>query len=468
MLTLLGLAAALAAPAAPRPAAVRERPDLTAVPLYRLIDDARPKVSIWTNSTNPYQRGDRVRVYLSAQTDAYVMVLRIDTDGRVRVLYPVEPWQDDFVRGGRTFEILGRDDDNAFDVDDYPGVGYVFAVASDDPIHFDQFVRGDHWDYRTIADGRVRGDPYVALTDFANQLVGQSDWDYDITSYDVEQHYDYPRFLCYDCHAYAAYSYWDPYTQYCPRFRIVVYNDPYYYPYYYGGRRVSVVRPIRPQPRFVFKDYSGTGQYVTQHDRRPIRPTGDGGQTFVPDRGRTGADLGGRGSIPAPQGFGRRPVRPDVSGGIGQPGQPPSREVQPDVGGIGPMRRPVTGGQGQGNRQDPNAPPQPDQNRGRRPEVNPPAGGQAQPQPQPRQPQGNEVRPERRPEVQPPQRVEPQRQPYRPPEEPRRVEPRNEAPPRIERPAPQPRVDRPPPERPRDQPPRGGGGGQPELRRRKP
>ncbi|MGH7734359.1 MAG: DUF4384 domain-containing protein, partial [Gemmatimonadales bacterium] len=416
MLTLLGLAAALAAPA-PHvvPLAVRERRDPSATPLYRVIGDARPQVSVWTNSTDPYQRGDRARVYVSAETDAYVMVLRIDTDGRVRVLYPVEPWQDDFVRGGRTFEVLGRDEDNAFDVDDNPGVGYIFAVASADPIKFDQFVRGDHWDYRTIADGRVAGDPYVALTDFANQLEGESDWDYDITSYDVEQHYNYPRFLCYDCHAYAAYSYWDPYAQQCPRFRIVMYNDPYYYPYYYGGRRVSVVRPIRPQPRFVFKDYSGSGTYVTQVGRRPIRPTtaggtggpGSTGQGFVIDRGRTGADLGGRGSIPAPQGYGRRPVRPDAGGGSAAP---QGRQVQPDIGGIGPMRSPATGGAGEGNGKTPNVTPRPETNGGgrpetnggRRPEIDPKAGGQPQAQPpadRQGQSQGNQGRPERRPET---------------------------------------------------------------------
>ena len=28
-----------------------------------------------------------------------------------------------------------------------------------------------------------------------------------------------PRFLCYDCHAYASYAYWDPYAYACVRFR---------------------------------------------------------------------------------------------------------------------------------------------------------------------------------------------------------------------------------------------------------
>ncbi|MFI5235092.1 MAG: DUF4384 domain-containing protein [Gemmatimonadales bacterium] len=442
MLFALGLLAGLTGPAIPpRPAiaATRSAP----IPLYRIIGEARPKISVWTNSTDPYQRGDRVRVYVSAETDAYVTVLRVDTDGRVRVLYPVEPWQDNFVRGGRTFEVIGRDDDNAFDVDDNPGVGYVFAVASADSFAYTGFIRGDHWDYRTIADGRVSGDPYVALTDFASKITAQGDWDYDITPYYVEKHYDYPRFVCYDCHAYASYSAWDPYSSYCPRFRIVIYNDPYYYPYYYGGRRVAVVRPFRPEARFVFKDYNGNvggGGYVTVLDRRPVRPTGNGSTIVVPDRGRTGADIGGRGSIPTPQGFiaGRRPDR--NGGGVSGQG------VQPDIGGTGTMRRP-TGNGGQ---------PQPDPNGGRRIEPNQPPP-HANPQPDPnggRRVEPNQPPPHANPQPDPNggRRVEPNRPPERRPEPQPRAEPRREPP-----------HANPQPER------RGGGGGhQPELRRRRP
>lgn len=445
MLTLIGLLASVAGSATPFPAHGVVAPRLGVnAPLYRLLgDDARPKVSVWTNSTDPYQRGDRVRVYVSAETDAYVTVLRVDTDGRIRMLYPIEPWQDNFVRGGRTFEVLGRDDDNAFDVDDYPGVGYVFAVASADPFTYDQFVRNDHWDYRGIADGRVTGDPYVTLTDFAGKITGQDDWDYDITPYYVDKAYEYPRFICYNCHAYASYSYWDPYSEYCPRFRVVVYNDPYYYPYYYGGRRTVVIRPIRPQPRFIFKDNAGGGatNYVTNVDRRPIRPTGDGGTNFIPDRGRTGADVGGRGSIPTPQGYGQRPMRP--TGGGANPG---TGQVQPDVGGIGSMRRPVAGDQGQtgtpGGAVTPNVTPRTDPNTGRRMEPNTPPPQNGNPQQN-----GNQ---------QPQRRVEPRPMPEpRPPE---RAEPRRESPPpRVERPAPHPEGRR-----------GGGGGGGPELRRRRP
>ena len=260
--------------------------------------DYRPRVEVWTDrGDGPYARGQGVRIHFRADRDAFVTILRVDTDGRVRVLFPREPWEDNFARGGRDYEVQGGADRDAFYVDDYPGVGYIFAVAAGDPFVYDQIETSDHWDYRTIADGRVRGDPYVALTELAQRIVpdGYSDWDYDIAPYYVQQHYDYPRFLCYDCHSYVSYPYWSPYDYTCVRFRIVVFDDPYYYPYrYYGGTRVVFTRPYRPEPRFIFKDRQTSDAFITRVRERPVN---DDRRRDVGVRGR---DLGGTGVIPPP------------------------------------------------------------------------------------------------------------------------------------------------------------------------
>ena len=288
MLTTLALFASLSGPPGAPVVATR-------------LDSDRSRVSVWTDrGDDPYQTGRSARVYVRADRDAYVTIFRVDTDGQIRVLFPRDPWEDNFVRGDREFEVQDTRDDDAFYVDDYPGVGYIFAVASPAPFDYDAITSGDHWDYRVVSDGRVRGDPYVALTDLAQRIVPENDndWDYDLVPYYVERHYDYPRFLCYDCHSYASYSTWDPYAYSCVRFRIVEFDDPYYYPYrYYGGTRVVFTRPYRPEPRFIFKDRDGVGddRFVT-HARERDRPDNDNTR-----RGVRGIDVGGRGSIPVPE-----------------------------------------------------------------------------------------------------------------------------------------------------------------------
>ncbi|MGE5801231.1 MAG: DUF4384 domain-containing protein [Gemmatimonadota bacterium] len=459
----------------------------TPVPVVRQPHFYRPRIELWTNRGDGavYTRGESVQLYFRLDQDAYVTIFRVDTDGRVRVLFPREPWEDNFARGGREFQVdgnqLGRD---AFAIDDYAGVGYLFAVAAPDPFTYDQIESGDHWDYRVIADGRVRGDPYVALTELAQRIVpeGYADWDYDIVSYNVEQHYDYPRFLCYDCHSYVSYPYWDPYYYSCVRFRMYVYDDPWYYPYrYYGGGRVVFVRPYRPQPRFIFKDWGADRPtregFVTRERERPVsdRPVNDNTR-----RGVTGRDLGGLGIIPPPNVRDRRGqtgtdggnIRVDTRGGRGRTDDAGTTNDRPtdDRGG----RR---GNEGTGNVTD-----RPTNDGGgrrgsegatERPMVLPPRERQQEQQAK----EPRRVEPRNEPRREEPRRVEPRNEPRR--EEPRRVEPRNEprsqprAEPRNEprhEPRSQPRAEprNEPRSQPRAEPAREKPRNEPEVRRRKP
>jgi hypothetical protein len=262
------------------------------------------QVAVWTDRDDPYDRGDGARVYVSAERPAHVAVFRVDTDGRLRVLFPREPWGDSWVRESGRLEVAGARGGRAFAVDDDPGVGYLLAVASPRPLDFDDIARGDHWDYRAIEGGRIAGDPYVALADLAARIAPDDDYDYDISPYYVERRYEYPRFVCYDCHAYAKYDEWDPYRRACARFRVVIYDDPRYYPYRAGrGRNVVVQRAHRPEPRFVFRDADPEREYVTRV------PTGGAGEYRQRQTiGRTSRDVGGPGSVPAPSLSADRPA----------------------------------------------------------------------------------------------------------------------------------------------------------------
>ncbi|HWC74441.1 MAG TPA: DUF4384 domain-containing protein [Gemmatimonadales bacterium] len=419
----------------------------------------RPRIELWTDRGDAavYTRGDRVRVSFRLDQDAYVTIFRVDTDGRVRVLFPREPYEDNFARGGREFEVdgqyLNRD---AFMIDDYPGVGYLFAVASADPFTYDGIQTNDHWDYRVIADGRVRGDPYVAMTDLAQRIVpeGYADWDYDVVSYNVERHYDYPRFLCYDCHSYVSYSSWDPYYTSCVRFRMYVYDDPWYYPYrYYGGERVVFVRPYRPQPRFIFKDWGSSRpsreEFVTRERERPANDN--------TRRGVTGRDIGGRGVIPPPDVRDRnmQPVRLRDDLGSSNGGRSGTTGVNGNTGSENDRRGNLNNSGRPENRDRPDQP--------QEPRVQPTVRGDDQRPAEPRvvvEPRRDEPR-----RVEPrtePRRDEPRVEPRR--DEPRQVQPRVE--PRREESRPQretraePRQSPPPPPPPARN--------EPEVRRRKP
>ncbi|HTS87777.1 MAG TPA: DUF4384 domain-containing protein [Gemmatimonadales bacterium] len=158
-----------------------------------------------------YSRGDQARVRVRAEKDGYLVVLRADAEGHVRILYPLGPDDPGAIRGGKDFEIRGRGDRQAFTVDDRQGSGMVLAAWSAEPFHYDQFSRNGHWDYRALGAAQVGDDPESGLLDIVDGLAS-GHYEYDTQTYTVEAYT--PRHY---------YSGW-----YGPGF-----YDPWYWPYYY-------------------------------------------------------------------------------------------------------------------------------------------------------------------------------------------------------------------------------------------
>ena len=103
---------ALAAPSGGPGRAVATPPISAYAAALRQLAYEGPHIQLWTDRDDGtvYHRGDRVRVYFRTDEDAYVTLFRVDTDGRVRVLFPADPWDDNFARGGRAYEVRPRDD----------------------------------------------------------------------------------------------------------------------------------------------------------------------------------------------------------------------------------------------------------------------------------------------------------------------------------------------------------------------
>ena len=186
-----------------------------------------PPIRLSLNSAGNYERGDRAKVRLRVAEDGYVIVLRADAAGRVRMLFPLDPRDDNFVRGGRDYELAGRGGRETFFVDDRTGAGTVLAARSDDPFHFDRFTRGDHWDYRVLTGERMRDDPEAGLVDLVSAMADSAHFDYDVVGYSVDGAERY---------SYRHYGYRPGYHigigfHYGARYRCGYY-DPFYDPYY--------------------------------------------------------------------------------------------------------------------------------------------------------------------------------------------------------------------------------------------
>jgi hypothetical protein len=175
-------------------------------PVTARLDD--PPIRVWFNEDGKYVYGDKAGVYVQAAADGYVVVLRSDARGNVRLLSPLDPDADQRVSAGKKYEAKGRGGREAFVVEDTSGQGLVLAAWSSTPFHLDRFARNGHWDPDALNDGggglsTASDDPEVRLLSLVDAMSPGGHYRYDAEPYIVLA----PRVA----RAYPSYLYAYPY-----------------------------------------------------------------------------------------------------------------------------------------------------------------------------------------------------------------------------------------------------------------
>jgi hypothetical protein len=199
-----------------------------------------PPVKVWLSSKGDFFLGETAKTYAQTKEDGYLVVLHADARGRIRVLFPIDPTDDQFVRGGKKHELKGRGNREAFVVDD-SGRGSVFAAYSKSRFAVEKFTQNGHWDYRALALDSANADPEAELMDIVHEMQPVERYTYDVATYVVtDPRYAYrgrPRMAP----VWGGRGGW-----YSPRVGVSillgprwgrgVYGRSYFYdPFYYGG-----------------------------------------------------------------------------------------------------------------------------------------------------------------------------------------------------------------------------------------
>ena len=174
-----------------------------------------PPVRVWFNSGGDFDYGDRAKVYAKSAQDGYLIVLRSDGAGHVRVLFPLDPQGEQRITGGKKYELKGRGDREAFVADDSGGHGSVLAAISESPFRADQLTQNGHWDIQALSTPRVRDDPEAGLLELVDRMKEPNQrFDYDVATYVVSRHYARDRDLY--AYPYDGYGWWgyDPWWGY--------------------------------------------------------------------------------------------------------------------------------------------------------------------------------------------------------------------------------------------------------------
>ena len=192
---------------------------------------ADPPVRVWFNSNGDYEFGNRAKVYAQAAQDGNLVVLRADAAGHVRVLFPIDPADDQRVGARKKYELKGRGGREAFVADDTTGHGTVLAAVAETPFRFEQFEKNGHWDYSALSDSTVRADPEAGLMDLVQRMQAAGDhFDFDVAAYTVSSP---PRYVGW-VYPYAWRGPWDPWYGgywYGPRLGVGLrFGDPFFGP----------------------------------------------------------------------------------------------------------------------------------------------------------------------------------------------------------------------------------------------
>lgn len=282
---------------------------------------AQPPIRLWMNNDGRFREGDYVRVQVDAEASGFLLVLQYDPFGRLRVLFPLDPRDDNRVIAGRRYEVRDEAGRFAFRADG-DGPGLIYSAIAPDPWRFDEVVRDGRWDYDRLAIDRRSEDAEPELTELVQRLAGPGGFDYDVQDYQVygassrsttviyrDYSYGYgPYGYCdwywsswgcrgfrfglsfgYDPYSYGYYGY--PYRSY--------YGYPYYFPRYpvvsvprvpraiVSGRprnytvtpvrprafgTGAIGRPVNPPPAIDWRNRTPSARPARPIDRREFRP----------------------------------------------------------------------------------------------------------------------------------------------------------------------------------------------------
>jgi len=98
---------------------------------YHEDEPAGFDIEVWVdNEDGIYYSGDEIVVYFEATRDCYAAVYSIDTRGQVNLLFPEDPGDDGFIRGGEMYSVPGRFGEYDLIVSGPEGIEHIQAVGT--------------------------------------------------------------------------------------------------------------------------------------------------------------------------------------------------------------------------------------------------------------------------------------------------------------------------------------------------
>jgi hypothetical protein len=250
-----------------------------------------PQVEVWLDERSLHF-GDLVRPSVATDPEAYLTVIRVTTDGQLRVLYPQYPNQQVKYQPGQfANDRLPVTTTEAFSVRESNGTGFIFAIASYYRFNYRYYTTGARWSTTRLSSAGRFGSPFQIVRSFVEEITEGSDaYSMDYVMYDTDasgyrsryaarhRYYAFDDYydLCLNAFSYSYYNYCRGYSAYGTPY--IIAGAPRY-PGHPAPRKNMKIRPLVHDP-------------VLPHPPREPQPVE--GRQALPDRDRFEAERQGR------------------------------------------------------------------------------------------------------------------------------------------------------------------------------
>ena len=133
--------------------------ELSSDPLSQIANLKQHKpsfnIDIWTDKKR-YRVGEEIRFHFRSDRNCYLTLIDYDPNGNVKVLFPNHYYRDNFIRGGETYVIPGREYGFKLTIEPPLGIERLKAIATTEPLSLFQLDFTKSF-FPTIERGNTRG-----------------------------------------------------------------------------------------------------------------------------------------------------------------------------------------------------------------------------------------------------------------------------------------------------------------------
>jgi len=160
--------------------------DLWAERVSKDVNLSRDINVVPVKSGETFKIGDKINIKFKSSMDCYLTLLNIGTSGKLTILYPNTLHQDNFIEGGKLFEIPGNEYGFEYQLSGPAGIEKLKAIVTESKINlFESQFSPDGDMFKTVSPGAASRD--ISIIEKKVEEIPHDKWNETYFEFNVTQ-----------------------------------------------------------------------------------------------------------------------------------------------------------------------------------------------------------------------------------------------------------------------------------------